>query len=177
MDSQGAAAVASALRKMRLCNHPRMAWPVDWDARVAGSVCNLCAEGRPDEAKYGRRIAAGEVSDAYLARRGLVRGYAIVVWRGRHVVEPSDLSATEAATYNAEVLRVGHAIRLNCQPMKMNYQTLGNWSPHLHTHVTARYRDDVAPGRPLPAGPNVERPEDEWLADVRALRALLGAES
>jgi len=50
-------------------------------------------------------------------------------------------------------------------------------SPQLHTHVTARWRDDVAPGGPLPAGPNVDRPEDEWLADVSALRALLAAGS
>ncbi|HEX3811810.1 MAG TPA: HIT domain-containing protein [Mycobacteriales bacterium] len=152
-----------------------MAWPTDWDERVAGTVYSLCAEGRPDDTKYGRRIAVGELSDAYLARRGLVCGYAIVVWRGRHLVEPTDLSAAEAAIYNAEVLQVGRAIQLHCRPMKMNYQTLGNWSPHLHTHVTARYRDDVAPGKPLPAGPNVDRPEAEWLADVAALKSLLAA--
>ena len=160
-----------------VCHHLLVAWPADWDARVAGTVCSLCAEGRPEDTKYGRRIAVGDVSDAYLARRGLVRGYAIVVWRGRHVVEPTDLAAAEAASYNAEVLRVGRAIRLHCRPLKMNYQTLGNGSPHLHTHVTARWRDDVAPGGPLPAGPNVDRPEDEWLADVSALRALLAAGS
>lgn len=153
-----------------------MGWPVDWDARISGSVCSMCAEGRPEDTKYGRRILAGSVSDAYLARRGLVRGYAIVVWRGSHVVEPTDLAPDDATAYNTEVLRVGRAIQVLCRPLKMNYQTLGNGTPHLHTHVTARYWDDVAPGRPLPVGSNIDRPETEWRADVAALRALLAGE-
>jgi diadenosine tetraphosphate (Ap4A) HIT family hydrolase len=32
----------------------------------------------------------------------------------------------------------------------MNLLTLGNWVPHLHTHVVPRYLDDPAPGGPLP---------------------------
>jgi diadenosine tetraphosphate (Ap4A) HIT family hydrolase len=35
------------------------------------------------------------------------------------------------------------------QPMKMNLLTLGNWVPHLHTHVVPRYVDDPAPGGPI----------------------------
>ncbi|MBE1612073.1 hypothetical protein HEB94_008921 [Actinopolymorpha pittospori] len=49
--------------------------------------------------KAGTRIYASEVADAYLMRRALVRGYAVIIWRGRHVVEPTELPLREAARY------------------------------------------------------------------------------
>jgi hypothetical protein len=36
------------------------------------------------------RFFAGEVVDAYLVRADIQRGLSIVVWRGRHVAEPTD---------------------------------------------------------------------------------------
>jgi diadenosine tetraphosphate (Ap4A) HIT family hydrolase len=83
------------------------------------------------------RIHAGKVSDAYLARQAMVRGYALVIWRGRHVIDPHHLSADEAADFNSEVLRVGAAMEQYFEPLKINYMTFGNRVPHLHTHVTA----------------------------------------
>lgn len=152
-----------------------MRWPADWDARVAGTVCRHCAEGRPEESRTGLRVYAGEVSDAYLARRAVVRGYVVVMWRGRHVTEPHHLAAGEAAQYWADVLAVGRAVETYFKPMKVNYMTLGNQSPHLHTHVTARYLDDPAPGGPLPVGMNRVLPEADWRADAAALQRLLMA--
>ncbi|BFU43917.1 HIT family protein [Krasilnikovia sp. MM14-A1004] len=151
-----------------------MGWPADWEARIAGQVCRLCTEGRPGESATGLRIYASDRTDAYLARKALVRGYAVVIWRGRHVTEPHHLDDAEAASYNADVLRVGRAIEEHFQPMKINYMTLGNRGPHLHTHVTARYRDDPAPGAPLPDGLSRPLPEDEWRSDAAALRRRLG---
>ncbi|MFD2081796.1 Diadenosine tetraphosphate (Ap4A) hydrolase [Actinopolymorpha cephalotaxi] len=150
-----------------------MPWASNWDERVAGTACELCDEGRPEETKTGTRILASAVADTYLMRRALVRGYAVVVWRGRHVVEPTELSPSEAAQYGRDVLRVGHAIQRCFRPLKLNYLTMGNWTPHLHTHVTARYIDDPAPGDPLPAGRSELLPEDQWREDATALRALL----
>jgi len=150
-----------------------MGWPADWSERIAGTVCRRCTEGRPDESQTGLRILAGRHTDAYLARRALTRGYAVVVWSGRHVVEPHHLSADEAIGYHTDVLRVGRAVAEYFQPLKINYQTLGNRSPHLHTHISARYLDDPAPGAPLPDGPNIALPEAQWRADAEALRHLL----
>lgn len=141
--------------------------------RDRGTVCNRCDEGRPAELKAGTRIYASEVADAYLMRRALVRGYAVIIWRGRHVVEPTELTPREAAQYGQDVLLVGRTIQRHFRPLKMNYMTMGNWTPHLHTHVTARYLDDPAPGDPLPAGQSVLLPEDQWQADAAALRTLL----
>jgi diadenosine tetraphosphate (Ap4A) HIT family hydrolase len=103
----------------------------------------------------------------------MVRGYAVVIWRGQHVVEPHHLSSQEATKYHLEVLRVGAAIEWYFRPMKINYMTLGNGVPHLHTHVAARYWDDPAPGGPLPEGPNYEVSPDHLAADAEALRRML----
>src|SRR5919197_1291159 len=87
-----------------------MEWPESFYAVRRGEGCPMCAEGRPDDNGYGLRIHAGAVSDAYLQRADVQRGYTIVVWRGRHVAEPTELSETEAAAYWREVLLVGLAV-------------------------------------------------------------------
>lgn len=135
----------------------------------------MCAQGRPDETEYGTRIFAGKVSDAYLQKRDVQRGYVVVVWRGRHVAEPTELSAEEAASYWLEVVAVGRALEQHLQPVKLNFETLGNSMPHLHTHVMPRYADDPRPGWPFPY-PDAQPPpieEDAFRADVEALRSLL----
>jgi diadenosine tetraphosphate (Ap4A) HIT family hydrolase len=135
----------------------------------------MCSEGRPEETPFGARIFAGEFSDAYLQRADIQRGYTVAIWRGRHVAEPTELREKEAAAYWLEVLRVGRALERHLQPVKLNYDVLGNSLPHLHTHVVPRFADDPRPGWPFPF-PEGERPplaEDEFRADVASLRALL----
>lgn len=135
----------------------------------------MCAEGRPDETPFGARVFAGEVSDAYLQRAAIQRGYTVSIWRGRHVAEPTELSDDEAAAYWLEVVRVGRALEEHLAPVKVNYDTLGNSLPHLHTHVLPRYADDPRPGWPFPF-PEEEAPpldEGEFRRDVEVLRALL----
>jgi diadenosine tetraphosphate (Ap4A) HIT family hydrolase len=114
----------------------------------------------------------GRVSDAYLQRRNVQRGYTVVVWRGRHVVEPTELNADEAAQYWLEVLEVGRLIERYLEPVKLNYETLGNSMPHLHTHVMPRYALDPRPEWPFPY-PEEAPPIDEaaFRADVEVLRA------
>ena len=65
-----------------------------------------------------------------------------VVW-GAHVVEFSDLSATDRAWCMDAVVTVEQALRaLVPAPRKINVATLGNMVPHLHWHVIGRYSDD-----------------------------------
>lgn len=135
----------------------------------------MCEQGRPEETRHGARIYAGEVSDAYLQRAGVQRGYTVVVWHGRHVAEPTELAADEAAAYWLEVLRVGGALERHLGPVKLNYEVLGNSLPHLHTHVLPRFADDPRPGWPFPFPEEEPAPLEEELyrRDVEALRALL----
>ncbi|HEY6762088.1 MAG TPA: HIT family protein [Baekduia sp.] len=152
-----------------------MQWSEEFYAWRAGDGCPSCAEGRPEETRWGVRFFAGAVSDAYLVRADIQQGLSIVVWRGRHVVEPTDLGDDEAAAYGREVLAVGRALQDAFAPIKMNYNVLGNSGPHLHTHVIPRYADDPRPGWPFPF-PDPEpgpMPEERLARDVALLRAAL----
>ena len=139
----------------------------------------MCAGGRPDDTGFGVRVFEGKYSDAYLQRADVgQKGYTIVIWRGRHVAEPTDLSIDEASSYFAEVLQVGRALEKHYAPIKLNFEMLGNSLPHLHTHVVPRYLDDGAPGSPprfmKSEGEHETLPEVGVQRDAEALRALLG---
>lgn len=124
-------------------------WPADWEARKRGTGCQMCAEGRPDDNGFGIRIYQGRQSDAYLQRADVGQpGYTIVIWRGRHVADPTELPVDEASGYFAEVLQVARALEAHYRPLKLNLEMLGNSLPHLHTHVVPRYSDDGSPGHP-----------------------------
>lgn len=135
----------------------------------------MCAEGRPGATRHGVRILAGATADAYLTRAAIQRGYAVVVWRGRHVAEPTELASDEASTYWTEVLEVGRAIETHLRPVKINYNVLGNSVPHLHTHIVPRYADDPRPGWPFPFPDTDPPPFEQTLfdSDIDALRRLL----
>jgi diadenosine tetraphosphate (Ap4A) HIT family hydrolase len=150
-------------------------WPDSFYELRRGEGCPMCAQGRPDETEYGARIFAGEVSDAYLQKADVQRGYTISIWRGRHVAEPTELSAEEASAYWLELVRVGRALEEHLNPVKMNYELLGNSLPHLHTHVMPRYADDPRPGWPFPHPEEKPPPIEEgaFRSDVEALRDLV----
>lgn len=126
-------------------------WGLDWDERRSGAGCNMCATmGTADSGGFGVRVFSGRFANAYVMRAGTVRGYAVAIWNGSHVAEPTQLSDSEAAGFWHEVLRLARAVESAFQPIKMNYQLLGNSIPHLRFHVIPRYIDDPSPGRPLP---------------------------
>ena len=95
-------------------------WPRNWAELIRGIGCEMCEAGRPDADRYGVRIYEGKYSDAYLQRADVQRGYTLVIWRGRHVSEPTELDETEAAGYWAEVLAVARALISVYKPLKMN---------------------------------------------------------
>lgn len=151
-------------------------WPKNWADLTQGIGCEMCENGRPDANRYGIRIMKGRYSDAYLQRADVQRGYTLVIWRGRHVNEPTELDEAEAAGYWAEVLAVARALIQVYQPMKMNYETLGNSLPHLHTHLLPRFPADPRPGQPFPLTaqqPDRQIPESRLDAEAAELRTLL----
>ena len=151
-------------------------WPGNWADLIKGVGCEMCQSGRPESDQYGVRVLEGRYCDAYLQRADVQRGYTVVIWRGRHVTEPTELDEVEAAGYWAEVLAVARALISVYRPLKMNYETLGNSLPHLHTHLVPRYTADPRPGRPFPLSaraPEGTIPEDRLLAEAADLRSLL----
>ena len=149
-----------------------MEWPQSFYELRRGEGCPMCEQGRPDETEYSARFFAGQVSDAYLQRANIQRGYSVVIWRGRHVAEPTELSAEEASQYWQELLEAGRRLERHLEPVKLNYDILGNSLPHLHTHVIPRYADDPKPGWPFPFPEDEPGPIDEeaFRRDVEALR-------
>ena len=124
-------------------------WPEDWDERMAGRGCPICAGLGQGDNDFWVDVFTGEFAEVHLERRTRLPGYCVVVWRLGHVAEPTDLGAEQASGYWTEVLAAGRAVRARFDPVKMNYLTLGNTIPHLHTHVVPRYLDDPAPGGPI----------------------------
>ena len=153
------------------------AWPEDWDDLKAGLGCAMCAMRGAEDNGYGLRVLHGRYADVYL-NRAVLRGYAVAIWNGSHVCEPTQLSRDQASGFFAELLSVGRAVEDHFRPVKMNYEVLGNSLPHLHTHVIPRYRVDPAPGEPLPSAllQRDHSEEKQFNIDVAALRDLLGYE-
>jgi diadenosine tetraphosphate (Ap4A) HIT family hydrolase len=133
-------------------------WPDDWEGRRRGIGCVACSEGRPDRIPNGQRVFAGRWSDAYLNQDTAARGYTLVFWRGRHAADPTDLTEEESSGFASEVRLVSLGIERAYRPAKLNYLTLGNSLPHLHTHIVPRYTDDPDPGRP----PRFMMADQEW---------------
>jgi diadenosine tetraphosphate (Ap4A) HIT family hydrolase len=147
-------------------------WPDDWTERMAGRGCPLCGVLGKGDNDFSVEVFTGEVAEVRLERRSRLPGYCIVVWRLGHVAEPTDLEARQASRYWDEVHAVGRAVLARFSPVKMNYMTLGNTVPHLHTHVVPRYRDDPAPGGPI-AWPDIFSPAPAPDADLRQQAADL----
>ena len=150
-----------------------------WDALVRGEGCPLCAAVAAEQAadEYGYTVADLSLSRLRLAANQFVPGYCVLIC-ARHVREPYDLDAAERARYFEDMMRAAQALDQVFNPVKMNFQLLGNAVPHLHCHLLPRYYGDPAPGRPL--DPNLgtrllTRQEAEArVASIRA--ALRGAE-
>jgi diadenosine tetraphosphate (Ap4A) HIT family hydrolase len=109
----------------------------------------MCASLGGGDNEYTVAVTELPFSEVRLERRSLLPGYCIVVWKFGHVAEPTELDDDAAAGYWRDVLSVTRAVEAEFVPIKINLLTLGNWVPHLHTHVVPRYRDDPAPGGPI----------------------------
>lgn len=152
-------------------------WPEDWDERKAGRDCPMCASLGLGDNDHTVTIAELAHTEVRLERRSRLPGYVIVVWRHGHVSEPTELEADQAAGYWRDVTAVARVIERIYRPAKTNLLTMGNWVPHLHTHVVPRpFAGDPAPGGPLPwAELLTESPNDpEGLRrEAEAIRRML----
>lgn len=136
----------------------------------------MCGGGQ-ERNPFGARIFAGLYADGYLQSADIQRGYTLAIWNGRHVVEPTDLSESEATGYWLETLIIARALIDYYQPMKLNYETLGNTTPHLHTHLLPRFVVDPRPGQPFPllaqSGDELQISEGRFMSEVADLRRRL----
>jgi diadenosine tetraphosphate (Ap4A) HIT family hydrolase len=93
------------------------------------------------------RYLSVDHADAYLQRVTPTPGYSTVVFRGRHVPDPAELSADETVAFWAAVGTAARAIDAVFRPCHLNYEILGNAMPHVHVHIVPRYLTDPDPER------------------------------
>jgi diadenosine tetraphosphate (Ap4A) HIT family hydrolase len=124
-------------------------WPDDWQERKAGHDCALCETLGQGDNDHTVHVATLPFAEVGLERRSVVAGYCIVTFRLGHVAEAFELDGEISSGYWSDVVRVARAVDAVFNPMKINLMMLGNWVPHLHTHVVPRYADDPAPGGPI----------------------------
>jgi len=110
--------------------------------------CSLCPP-RPASNTHTLEITPLSISTLYLYRDQRFRGYCLLLFDARHATGLEELSDAEYNAFMADLRRAVRAIRAAVQPDHMNYECLGNRSPHLHWHLVPRYRDDPRWGYPI----------------------------
>ena len=93
-------------------------------------------------------IAELDTARAYLHEDQFFPGYVLLVLR-RHATELYELPARERAAHLEEVVRVAEALARVFQPVKMNYELLGNQVPHIHWHLVPRLATDPDLRQPI----------------------------
>jgi diadenosine tetraphosphate (Ap4A) HIT family hydrolase len=139
-------------RAAQLPKAPPKAWMPreQWDALVRGEQCPLCAEVISQEPvnRHGYTVADLGMSRLRLAINQFVPGYCVLICR-RHVQELYHLTLEERSRYVEDLVRTAQALQEVFEPLKMNFEFLGNAVPHLHCHIIPRFYGDSAPGSPL----------------------------
>ena len=93
-------------------------------------------------------IADMPTSRVYFNEDQFFPGWVFVVLK-RHAVELYELTASERAAQVEDVARVARALASVYQPVKMNYELLGNQVPHIHWHLVPRLAGDPEPRGPV----------------------------
>lgn len=142
----------------------------DWDERVSGDNCPLCAP-RPDDSDGMQLIASLSASSLYLNKSQTYRGACILVYDARHATRVDQLSESEWLAFATDIHRAQRAIVATVNPDHMNTESLGNVVPHLHFHLVPRYKDDGRWRDPIwmtdmSTFPTKALPDDEF-ADLR----------
>ncbi len=134
-----------------LPKEPKEWMPLEqWDALVRGDQCPLCVEiaSLAPVNSSGSTVADLGMSRLRLASNQYVPGYCILICT-KHVKELYHLTLEERTSYIEDLMHSAKAIEAVFEPLKMNFQILGNAVPHLHCHIIPRYYGDAAPGSPL----------------------------
>jgi diadenosine tetraphosphate (Ap4A) HIT family hydrolase len=90
------------------------------------------------------------------------------LWYHQHAVELFQLTEVDRKGYMDDLAVLSQAIYNLFQPVKLNYEILGNSVPHLHCHLIPRYSWDPFPGHPVWVNPQYKAAEQKpCMADHR----------
>jgi diadenosine tetraphosphate (Ap4A) HIT family hydrolase len=143
---------------------------------VAARPCGICALlERCRAGNFADFVAELPHSFVILGDAQFYRGYCVVLAK-RHVNEVHLMPSDEARALFDETVAVGRAIAFATQPLKLNYECLGNLEPHVHWHVFPRVATDVMRAAPVWMRPEAERKATLEDSDRRALIQTLGTQ-
>ena len=91
------------------------------------------------------RLQTGYVA---LNKLQMYRGYTFFSATAQ-VIELFELEKSERSLHLYEMSEVAHAVARAFEPAKLNIETLGNTSAHLHWHIVPRHTDDPRPFAPI----------------------------
>jgi diadenosine tetraphosphate (Ap4A) HIT family hydrolase len=94
------------------------------------------------------RIAELSVSTAALFPDQSFRGRCLVTLR-EHYTELFQLTPAMRIALLEDVTRIAEAVFRALNPIKMNYELLGNLVPHMHWHIIPRFREDGLYPKPI----------------------------
>lgn len=153
---------------------PKRWMPADrWVAMYTGKDCPECEHLKTGANPSGYPIAELGVSRLDLMRNQSAPGMCALYFY-RHTTELYDLDEDESAWFMCDMMTASQALAEVFEPTKMNYQILGNQSPHLHCILQPRYYGDSEPGWPIdPYKEQVLLPEQAYQERVCQIREAL----
>ena len=120
----------------------------DWQARVSGVACPLCAP-RPASNEHWDLVAALSASSLYLVKNQTYRGQCQLVFDRRHAARIDELTDGEYEAFGRDLFAAQNAVVRTVRPDHVNIESLGNVVPHLHWHIVPRYVGDARWGMPI----------------------------
>ncbi len=108
-------------------------------------TCKVCAGDWPPK---DHQIADLSLTTAYLFEDQFFPGWTVLVLK-RHAAELYELTKEERSRLIEEASEVALALAMAFEPVKINYELLGNQLPHIHWHVIPRLAYDPAPREPV----------------------------
>lgn len=134
--------------------------------------CHYCEKGEI-MAAVALEVAKLSVSTLYLFREQSHPGRCILA-SDRHVADPMDLADDERGSFFDDLVKAARAVQKVHRPDKINYAAFGDKMPHLHFHVTPKYRDGFEWGDVFAMNPKIKHLSDEEYAlAVNNLRQAL----
>lgn len=104
-------------------------------------ICKACAGEWPQKDHW---VADFGLTRAYLHDDQFFPGWTLLVLQ-RHATELFDLTKDERSRLIEEISEVALALAMAFEPVKINYELLGNQLPHIHWHIIPRLTSDPAP--------------------------------
>lgn len=110
------------------------------------SICKKIEEIKKNKNSY----FVYELNTGYvvIGKYQFYKGYTLFLCK-KHVFELHELPQEFRKQFLLDMSLVAEAVFKAFKPRKLNYELLGNTTPHLHWHLFPRYKNDPIPQRPI----------------------------